>query len=129
MGNIYSAQNIAAFLIYELNEKEAFINSFSLQRLLVAVDNLWFKHFGHTAFKEETTAFLESNYYIKEIYDAYKEFEDQHLILPAKEWHLEYGQFQLVHRPYGVPIFTGKEMLLINGVVSKFCEHAMNKAS
>ena len=129
MGNIYSAQNIAAYFIYELNEKGAFINSFSLQRLLAVVDTLWFKTFGHSAFKEETASFIESNYYVKEIFEAYKEFGDQHLTLPAKEWHLEYGQFQLVHRTYGVPVFTTKEMLIVNGVLNKFRKIILNKAS
>ncbi|MFC7686139.1 hypothetical protein [Ureibacillus sp. GCM10028918] len=129
MGNIYSAQNFAAYLIYELNEKGTFINSFSLQRLLAVVDNLWYKNFGHTAFEEETTNFIEKNYYVKEVFEAYKEFEDQHLLIPAKEWHLEYGQFQLVHRPYGVPKFTTKELLVINRVVSKIRKYTLYKAS
>lgn len=129
MGNIYSAQNIAAYFIYELNEKGAYINSLSLQRLLAVVDNLWHKTFGHTAFKEETANFPENNYYIKEVFEAYKEFEDQHLALPAKEWHLEYGQFQLVHRTYGVPTFTTKELLLVNSVLNKFRKITLIKAS
>ena len=129
MGNIYSAQNIAAYFIYELNEKGAFINSFSLQRLLAVVDKLWFKTFGHSAIKEETTSFIESNYYVKDVFEAYEEFGDQHLTLPAKEWHLEYGQFQLVHRTYGVPVFTTKETLIVNGVLNKFRKISLNKAS
>lgn len=129
MGNIYSAQNVAAYLIYELNEKGAFINAFSLQRLLAVVDHLWHKTFGHTAFKEKTASILENGYYVKEVFEAYKEFEDQHLALPAKEWHLEYGKFQLVHRPYGVPAFANKEQLLVNSVISKFRKMTLNKAS
>jgi len=129
MGNIYSAQNIAAFFIYELNEKEAFINSFSLQRLLAVVDKLWYQTYGHSAFKEETANFSEANYYVKDVFEAYKEFGDQHLSLPAKEWHLEYGQFQLVHRTYAVPAFTNKETLLVNSVVNKFRKMTLNKAS
>ena len=129
MGNIYSAQNIAAYFIYELNEKGAFINSFSLQRLLAVVDNLWHKTFGHTAFKEETTSFSENKYYVKDVFEAYEALGDQHLSLPAKEWHLEYGQFQLVQRTYGVPIFTTKEMLIVNGVLNKFRKITLIKAS
>lgn len=129
MGNIYSAQNIAAYFIYELNEKGAFINSHSLQRLLAVVDKLWYKTFGHSAFKEETASFSESNYYVKDIYEAYEEFGNQHLTLPAKEWHLEYGQFQLVQRTYGVPVFTSKEALIVNSVLNKFCKISLKKAS
>lgn len=129
MGNIYSAQNIAAYFIYELNEKGAFINAFSLQRLLAGVDNLWHKTFGHTAYKEETATFSESNYYVKEVFEAYKEFGNHHLSIPAKEWHLEYGQFQLVQRTYGVPVFTTKEMLLVNSVINKFKKMTINQAS
>ena len=129
MGNIYSAQNIAAYFIYEINEKGAYINSFSLQSLLAVVDNLWHRTFGHTAFIEETTTFSESNYYIKEVFEAYKELEDQFVTLPAKEWHLEYGQFQLIHRPYGVPAFTKEEKLLVNSVINAKRKSIINKAS
>lgn len=129
MGNIYSAQNIAAYFIYELNEKKAFINSYSLQRLLAEIDDLWHKYFEHTAFKEETATTLEGSYYVKEVFEAYEEFDNRHLSLPAKEWHLEYGQFQLVLRPYGVPIFTKTELLLIKGVLNKFHKYAVKRAS
>lgn len=129
MGNIYSAQNIAAYFIYELNEKGAFINAFSLQRILAEVDSLWKKVFGHTAFKEETLLDSKNNYYVKEVFEAYQEFENQHLTIPAKEWHLEYGQFQLVHRTYGVPAFTAKEMLLVNSVMNKYRKITLHKAS
>jgi len=129
MGNIYSAQNIAAYFIYEINEKGAFVNPFSIQHLLAVVDNLWHKTFGHTAFKEETATFSESNYFVKEVFEAYKEFEDQHIALPAKEWHLEYGQFQLVHRTYAVPAFSTKEMLIVNSVLNKYLKITLHKAS
>jgi len=129
MGNNYSAQNVAAYFIYELNEKGAFINSVSLQHLLAEVDQLWYKVFGHSAYKEETTSFSENGYFVIDVYEAYKEFEDQHLALPAKEWHLEYGQFQLVHRTYGVPAFTTKELLIVNSVMNKYRKFILNKAS
>ncbi|KGR76059.1 hypothetical protein [Ureibacillus sinduriensis] len=129
MGNIYSAQNVAAYLIYELNGKNSFINSYSLQDLLAEIDKLWYKNFGHTAFKEETGSTSEGGYYVKEVFDAYKEFENRHLFLPAKEWHLEYGQFQLVLRPYAVPLFTAMELLLINDVLSEFHKYAAKRAS
>ncbi len=129
MGNIYSAQNVAAYFIYGLNEKGAFINSFSLQRLLAEVDSLWQKVFGHTGFKEETSLNSTNNYYVKDVFEAYEESGNDHITIPAKEWHLVYGQFQLVHRTYGVPAFTAKEMLIVNSVMNKYRKITLNKAS
>ncbi len=129
MGNIYSAQNIAAYFIYYLNEQNVFINSVGLQHLLAEVDVKWRNHYGHSAFKENVTSFAANKYVVKEVYDAYEEFEESHLKIPAKEWHLEYGKFQLVYRTYGVPALTADEQLLINNIAKKYREAILKKVS
>ncbi|MFP3919589.1 hypothetical protein U5N28_17450 [Lysinibacillus telephonicus] len=129
MGNIYSAQNIAAYFIYELNEQRVFINSEALQHLLAKVEMDWKSRFGHSAFSENVSSLTTSKYAVKEVYEAYKECGECHLQIPAKEWHLEYGKFQLVHRPYGVPAFTADEQMLINNIIAKYREVILKKVS
>lgn len=129
MGNIYSAQNISAYFIYELNEQGVFINSEALQHLLAKVDRDWKSRFGHSAFSEKVASLTTSKYVVKEVYDAYKEFGERHLHIPAKEWYLEYGKFQLVHRPYGVPAFTADELMLINNIMVKYRDIILKKVS
>lgn len=129
MGNIYSAQNIAAYFIYELNEQKVFINSATLQHLLAKVDSDWRSRFSHSAFLESVSSFATNKYVVKEVYEAYEEFGENHLKVPAKEWYLEYGKFQLVHRTYGVPAFSAEEQLLINNIVTKYREVIFKKVS
>lgn len=129
MGNVYSAQNIAAYFIYELNDQNVFVNSATLQHLLEKVDLDWRSRFGHSAFSESIVSFATNKYVVKEVFEAYKEFGESHLKMPAKEWYLEYGKFQLIHRTYGVPAFTAEEQLLINNIVTKYREVIFKKAS
>lgn len=129
MGNIYSAQNVAAFFIYELNERKQFVNADALQYLLAEVESLWNEHYGHSTFSEEKANFIENPYIIKEVYETYKEYGQQHIELPAKEWYLEYGQFQLVYRTIGLPAFTAEEKLLMNIIMNKFPKSILKKVS
>lgn len=129
MGNIYSAQNVAAYFIYELNERKQFVNADVLQFLLAEVESVWNERFGHSAFSEEKANFTEKPYIINEVYNTYKEFGQQHLDLPAKEWYLEYGQFQLVYRTIGVPPLTAEEKLLMNLVINKYYKSILKKVS
>ena len=120
MGNVYSAQHVAAYFIYELNEVDTFINPISIQHLLGRIDTMWKKAFGHGAFSENTHDLQTAGYVVKEVYDAYKEIGTDHIALPAKEWYLKYGEFQLVHRTYGIPPFTQKEEIIARKVLDRY---------
>lgn len=120
MGNVYSAQNVAAYFVYELNEVHTFVNQISIQYLLGQVNAMWKKAFGHSAFSEITHDLEATGYVVKEVYDAYKEYGTNHLEEPAKEWYLKYGEFQLVHRTYGVPPFTKKEEMIAKKVLDRY---------
>ncbi|MFF5997025.1 hypothetical protein AAGS61_20165 [Lysinibacillus sp. KU-BSD001] len=120
MGNVYSAQNVAAYVVYELNEVHAFVNQISIQYLLERVDAMWKKAFGHSAFSEATHDLETTGYIVKEVYDAYQEYGTNHISLPAKEWFLKFGEFQLVHRTYGVPPFTKKEEIIVKKVLDRY---------
>ena len=120
MANVYSAQHVAAYFIYELNEVDVFINQISIQHLLGQIDSMWKKTFGHGAFSERTYDFEDAGYVVKEVYDAYKELGTGHIELPAKEWYLKYGEFQLVHRTYGIPPFTQKEEIIAQKVLHHY---------
>lgn len=119
MGNVYSAQNVAAHFIYALNEANIFVNETEIQHLLADVDVMWQKVFGRCAYREATTNFAEG-YYVKEVHDAYVEHGEAHIAEPAKEWHLPYGDFQLILRPYGVPAFTAVEERIVNHVLRRY---------
>ncbi|KGR85870.1 hypothetical protein [Lysinibacillus odysseyi] len=120
MGNIYSAQHVAAYFIYELNEVQAFVNQCSLQQLLGQINTIWKKVFGHGAFFEMTYSPASAGFVVKEVYDAYKDLGTGHILLPAKEWYLKYGEFQLVHRTYGIPPFTQKEEMIAKKVLERY---------
>ncbi|WP_332647760.1 hypothetical protein [Lysinibacillus sp. 54212] len=120
MGNVYSAQNITAYFVYELNEVETFINQKVIQNLLAAVDTMWKKTFGHSAFSEETHDLASTGYVVNEVYEAYREHGGDHIVMPAKEWYLAYGQFQLVHRTYGIPAFTKKEEIIVRKIMDRY---------
>ena len=120
MGNVYSAQHVAAYFIYELNEVHTFVNQISIQHLLGQFNAIWKKAFGHDAFLEETYNLTSAEYIVKEVYDAYKELGTDHILLPAKEWYLKYGEFQLVHRTYGIPPFTQKEEMIARKVLDRY---------
>ena len=119
MGNVYSAQNFAAYFIYELNEANTFVNETEIQHLLADVDVMWQKVFGRSAYREATANFVEG-YYVKEVFDEYKELGEVHIAEPAKEWHLPYGEFQLILRPYGVPAFTAVEERIVGHVLHRY---------
>ena len=120
MANIYSAQNVASYFIYELNETYQFVNAIAIQQLLQQVDQLWSTQFGHSAFTEQTHCVQTTGYYIQEVQEAYAEHGNKHISLPAREWFLKYGEFQLVYRTYSVPAFTNEEQAVINRIVDRY---------
>lgn len=120
MSNGYSAQSFAAYFVYELNEVHAFVNQISIQHLLGRIDTMWKKAFGYCAFTEGTHNVEETGYTVKEVFDAYKENGTAHIEEPAKEWFLAYGEFQLVHRTYGIPPFTKKEEILVKKLLDRY---------
>lgn len=120
MSNVYSAQNVAAYFVYDLNEVHTFVNQLSIQHLLQQVDEVWKKQFGHSAFQEQSHCLDTTGYYVKEVYEAYAENGYNHVALPAREWFLKYGEFQLVYRTYGIPAFTEQETSLINAILDRY---------
>lgn len=120
MGNVYGAQNVAAHFVYELNEVHTFVNQLSIQHLLQQVDIEWHKAFGHSAYYEQVHCMQSTGYSVKEVYEAYVENGNNHVALPAREWFLKYGEFQLVYRTYGVPAFTEQEQTIINGILDRY---------
>jgi len=129
MGNVYNAHNVASYFIYELNELHTFINCTSLQHLLNEVDNKWGQIFGHSIYSEHAHSLNSDENAINEVLEAYQEHGDHHITLPAKEWHLEYGKFQLVYRTYGVPNFTEDELKIINEIIIRYHEYEIKKVS
>ncbi|MEK5230526.1 hypothetical protein MHB42_02005 [Lysinibacillus sp. FSL K6-0232] len=127
MGNIYSAQNIASYFIYELNEGYIFVNNKAMQHLLASVEEKWQQAFGHTAFYEQICA-QEEGYSVKEVYEAYQSYGISHIPLPATEYYLKYGTFQLVERTYAVPNFTEKEVSLVQQVLTQYRYQLLSKA-
>lgn len=128
MGNVYSAQNVASYLIYELNESNEFVNCMSIQHILATVETRWQQAFGHTAFKE-AVQINEEAYIVKEVYDAYAAHTDHHIALPATEVYLKYGTFQLVERTYAVPNFTHIEEKIVQEALAEYCSVQLSKAS
>ena len=128
MENVYSAQNVTSYLIYELNEMQSFINHKGIQCLLAEIEMMWQKVFGHSIFHEATCQ-LSDGYFIKEIFDTYSEFGEQHVPLPAMEWHLPFGKFQLVRRTYSVPDFTEIEKKIIQAILKRYKYQLLKKAS
>ncbi|WP_036117754.1 hypothetical protein [Lysinibacillus sphaericus] len=128
MGNIYSAQNIASYLIYELNEGHVFVNNQSIQHLLTSVDKKWKQVFGHTAFQEYVVA-EEEGYTVKEVFEAYEHYGVSHIALPATELYLKYGTFQLVKRTYAIPNFTEEEISLVQQALTLYRYQLLSKAS
>lgn len=129
MGNVYSAQNFAAYFIYELNEKQSFVNAITIQHLLAEVEEVWQNMYGHSAFKESKFSLREKGYVVKEVFEAYKDNRSEHITLPAKEWHLPYGQFQLIYRTYGIPPFTKEEEKIIQSLLRKYQYTKLKNAS
>ena len=127
MGNVYSAQNVAAYLVYELNDVHTFVNQIAIQHLLADVDAMWQKVFGHCAFSESTHS-LDTGYFVKEVFEAYEEYGNNHIPTPAKEWYLKYGEFQLILRPYGIPAYTEKETIVVNKIISRYRSESVNMA-
>ena len=123
MGNIYSAQNVAAYAIYELNDAKELVNAFDIQQILADVNTMWFKVFGHSAFSETTHDLKSTGYTVKEVAEEYWEHGSAHLLEPAKEWYLKYGTFQLIKRPYAVPNFTAKEEIILKKVLTAYRFH------
>lgn len=119
MGNVYSAQNVAAFIVYELNDVHTFVNQLAIHHLLADIEKMWQKVFGHCAFSESTHS-LESGYVVKEVFDAYKEYGNNHIPTPAKEWFLKYGEFQLILRPYGIPSYTVEELKIMRAILDSY---------
>lgn len=128
MGNVYSAQNVVSYLIYELNESNEFVNCMSIQHLLATVETRWQQAFGHTAFKEAVHS-KEKGYTVKEVFDAYATHADHHIALPATEIYLKYGTFQLVERTYAVPNFTHVEEKIVQEALAQYRYVQLKKAS
>lgn len=129
MENVYSAQNFAAYFIYELNEEQSFVNAITIQHLLAEVEEVWQSMYGHSAFTESKFSLREKGYVVKEVFEAYKEHGPKHITLPAKEWYLPFGQFQLVYRTYGIPSFTLKEETIIQSLLKKYKQTELSKVS
>lgn len=128
MGNVYSAQNVASYLIYELNESDEFVNNMSIQHLLATVETRWQQAFGHTAFKEAVHT-KEEGYTVKEVFDTYAVHNGSHISLPATEYYLKYGTFQLVERTYAIPNFTLDEEKVVQAVLAQYRYIRLTKAS
>lgn len=128
MGNVYSAQNIASYLIYELNEVNSFVNANALQFLLAEIEYKWQIIFGHSAYSEQVHD-LKNGYVVKEVYDAYLENGFNHIVEPAKDYFLPYGQFQLIERPYAVPILTAQEQRVIETIILGYQLNQLRKVS
>ena len=120
MGKVYSAQNVAAYVIYELNEVKEFVNACSIQQILADVNAMWQNVFGHHAFSETTHDLKTAGYIVKEVADYYKELGTAHIVEPAKEWFLKYGEFQLVQRPYAVPNFSAIEAIVMRKILAAY---------
>lgn len=120
MGNVYSAQNVAAYVIYELNEAKIFVNATAIQQILADVNTMWQKVFGRCAFSETTHNLTATGFVVKEVEEEYKSFGAAHLLEPAKEWFLKYGEFQLVQRPYAVPNYSFKEEILMKKILTAY---------
>lgn len=129
MKKVYSAQNFAAYVIYELNETNTFVNAKSLQYLLNLIKKHWESVFGVSPYREQTYSLSINGYVVKEVYEAYKEFGEQHISEPAKEWHLKYGEFQLIRRPYGVPAFSTEEEQLMKKILTQYQNALLMNAS
>ena len=120
MGKVYSAQNVAAYVIYELNEVKEFVNACSIQQILADVNTMWQNVFGHVAFSETTHDLQTAGYIVKEVADEYQELGTAHIVEPAKEWFLKYGEFQLVQRPYAVPNFSAIEAIVMRKILAAY---------
>lgn len=119
MGNIYRAQNVTAYLIYELNESHHFVNNMAIQYLLSTVESKWQQTFGHSAFEEIVYA-KEEGYTVKEVFEEYKVHGTNHIMLPATEYYLQYGSFQLIERTYAIPNFTQEEIKLVQSALAQY---------
>ena len=119
MGNIYHAQNVTAYLIYELNESHHFVNNMAIQYLLSTVESKWQQTFGHSAFEEIVYA-KEEGYTVKEVFEEYKVHGTDHIALPATEYYLQYGSFQLIERTYAIPNFTQEEIKLVQSALAQY---------
>lgn len=128
MGNVYSAQNIASYLIYELNEGHVFVNNMSIQNILASVELKWQEIFGHSAYKEFVDV-KEESYTIKEVFEAYESYGASHIPLPATEYYLKYGTFQLVERTYAIPNFTQEEVRLVQQALTQYRYKLLANAS
>ncbi|MEK4423866.1 hypothetical protein [Solibacillus sp. FSL K6-1523] len=127
MGNVYSAQNVAAYIIYELNDLKKFVNAMTIQGILADVEMMWQKVFGHCAFSETIHHLSEVGFVVKEVAEEYEEHGTAHLLEPAKEWFLKYGEFQLVQRPIAIPNFTVKEQLLMKKILNVYHLHNFDR--
>lgn len=119
MANIYRAQNVTAYLIYELNESHHFVNNMAIQYLLSTVESKWQQTFGHSAFEEIVYA-KEEGYTVKEVFEEYKVHGTDHIALPATEYYLQYGSFQLIERTYAIPNFTQEEIKLVQSALAQY---------
>ena len=116
MGNVYSAHNVAAYLIEELNRMQKCMNATTLQHLLANIDAAWVQTFGHRAFSEPATPTKTT--YIQSVHMEYKQYGQQPITTPELEWHLPYGAFQFILRPYNDLNLTTKEQIIMHKVIA-----------
>lgn len=128
MGNVYSAQNIASYLIYELNEGHVFVNNQSIQHILTLVERKWQQIFGHSAYQEQVCT-DDNGFMVKEVYETYEKYGVSHIQLPATEFYLKYGTFQLVERTYAIPNFTEEEICIVQQALKQYRYQLLSKAS
>ncbi|WP_339263617.1 hypothetical protein MKY07_01785 [Solibacillus sp. FSL W7-1472] len=126
MGKVYSAQNVAAYIIYELNDVKEFVNACAIQQILADVNTMWQHVFGHSAFSEQAHDLATAGYVIKEVAEEYRIHGTAHILSPAREWFLKYGEFQLVERPYAVPDFSAKEEIVMTKILTAYRLRAYN---
>lgn len=84
MGKVYSAQNIAAYIIYELNDVKEFVNACAIQQILADVNTMWQHVFGHNAFSEQAHDLSTEGYVVREVAEAYKIHGTAHILSPKK---------------------------------------------
>lgn len=95
------------------------MNNLSIQNLLSTVETKWQQTFGHSAFEEIVYA-KEEGYIVKEVFEEYEANGTSHIALPATEYYLKYGSFQLIERTYAVPNFTQEEIKLVQSALAQY---------
>ena len=72
---------------------------------------------------------LKKTFTVKEVFEAYEQYGVSHISLPATEFYLKYGTFQLVERTYAIPNFTEEEISLVQQALAQYRYQLLSKAS